>query len=216
MKITEESPLEFDVSLMEKMHMTEEEGCLAVIQKIYPHAKYVPTSDGRQLIFVDNGKSILGVAHLDGTMPAEFFYIGCESQRPGDILVRSPFVDDRLGAYTILHLIQQVGVECDLLFSVGEEIGQPTSQDFAVPKGRVYKWMFMFDRMGTDAVHYQYTNHDWLTALETHFEDVQVGMFSDIAYMDHVGCQGVNIGTGYHQYTTYQAWASLSQLESQV
>ena len=206
--------LEFNIGKMDTVHSKRETEFLPILQETYPHATVAETLDNRQLLFVDNGKSTLGIAHLDGTMPAQHFFFGRRRNRPGDIIIMSPFVDDRLGAYTLIDLLPQVGIECDLLFTVGEEMGMSTGEDFTPP--RQYNWMFQFDRMGTDVVHYQYRNDNWLTAIEKHFPEVERGLASDISKMSHMQCQGMNIGTGYHDYTGYNAWASLLELSGMV
>lgn len=209
--------LEFNHERLDRVHSTKESRFLKLLHQkgsAYRHAELADTTDGRQLIYIDNNSSILGVAHLDGTMPASHFLLGRRRDRPNDVIIVSPFVDDRLGAYTLLDLLPQLDIRCDILFSVGEEIGQSTAADFQPPKQ--YNWMFQFDRMGTDVVHYQYVNDNWLNGVERYFEGLNGGIFSDISRMDHLGCQGMNIGTGYYDYTGPRAWASLFDLSTQV
>lgn len=215
--MVEISGIKYDVGALERIHSSPETSFLPIIQKYFPHAKLQRTPDNRQLIYVDNGKKILGVAHLDGTMPATHFGVGtrynAESNKHHTVIF-SPFVDDRLGVFTLLELLPQLDIQVDLLFSVGEEIGNPTSRFFNPP--RQYNWMFQFDRRGTDAVCYQYNGEKWLESLTKSFGTIYVGAFSDISYMSFMGCQGVNIGTGYYDYTTPAAWASLHDLTSQL
>lgn len=206
--------LNFNSERLELVHGYPETEFMPLVLEKYPHAEFLPVPDGRQLIYVDNDSPILGIAHLDGTMPATHFAIGRHYSKPGHQCIFSPYVDDRLGAYTLLDLLPQLEINCDILLSVGEEIGNPTSQFFEPEKD--YNWMFQFDRKGTDAVYYQYTEPEWLSALSNHFIDINRGIFSDIAFMDHLEVCGVNIGTGYYDYTWEHAWASLNDLVMQV
>jgi hypothetical protein len=57
--------------------------------------------------------------------------------------------------------------------------------------------MFQFDRAGTDVVMYQFENPDMCDMLESMGFVVGLGSFSDIAWMDELGCKGFNFGTGY-------------------
>lgn len=205
--------LNFDMQALRDCHMTHEHSFLDLVKKSYPQAKYVD-AEGRQLIYINNNSPVLAIAHLDITMGYTHFSVGEKTARPGHTCIFSPAVDDRLGAFTILHLLPQLSINCDILLSEGEEVGDPTSRYFS--KHKQYNWMFQFDRMGTDVVHYQYTGSRWLRALYYHFTKVNRGSFSDISFMGHLGCQGVNIGTGYHDYTWENAWASLDELASQV
>lgn len=209
--------LQFDTQILERVHSTPETECMHFIKEVYPNAQFVEVPDGRQLIYVDRGSNILGIAHLDGTMPATHFAVGHQYNEDGsrDPLIFSPFVDDRSGVYTLLFLLPQLGITTDLLFSVGEEIGNPTSQFFK-PTDKQYRWMYQFDRKGTDAVCYQYNGKEWLDALTEDFGTIYVGAFSDISYMYRLGCMGVNIGTGYHNYTNPGGWTNLRELTEQV
>jgi hypothetical protein len=207
--------LTFNKLLIERVHGFSEETFMKILKPIYPQARYIETSDNRILIFVDRDSPVLGVAHLDGTMPPTHFAFGRHYAKPMDIAIFSPFVDDRLGAYTLIDLLPQINADCDLLFTVGEETGNTTAKEFTSQKD--YNWMFQFDRMGTDVVRYRYRKPEWIAAITEKFgEPPEVGMFSDIDYMEKLGCQGMNIGTGYYDYTTKAGWASLNELTDQV
>lgn len=204
-----------DIDLLKQCHTVNEFEFLDFVKQTYPQATLYPyLPRGRQLIYIDNNSPILGIAHLDATMKPTHFAVGSVAHKPNDTCIFSPMVDDRLGAYTLLHLLPSMGIKCDILLSEGEEIGDPTSRWFYTKKK--YNWMFQFDRMGTDVVHYQYIAPNWLNALRKHFSSVKYGLFSDIAFMAHLKIQGVNIGTGYYDYTNYYAWASLNDLATQV
>lgn len=204
-----------NLKLLEQCHSIPEGKFLDFVQKEYPHAELYPyVPKGRQLIYINNNSPILAIAHLDATMPPTHFAMGSHISRPGHTCIFSPMVDDRLGAYTLLYLLPLMGINCDILLSEGEEVGDPTSRWFYSKKK--YNWMFQFDRMGTDVVHYQYISPEWLNALHKYFTEVRHGIFSDISFMSHLNIQGVNIGTGYYDYTRPSAWASLNDLVAQV
>lgn len=205
----------FNIKLLKDCHTTNEFEFLDFVQKTHPHAQLYPhVPRGRQLIYINNNSPILGIAHLDATMFPTHFAVGDVSFKPNHTCIFSPMVDDRLGVYTLLYLLPKLGINYDILLSEGEEVGDPTSRWFYTKKK--YNWMFQFDRKGTDAVHYQFTAPNWLSALRKYFQRVNTGIFSDIAYMDHLNIQGVNVGTGYYDYTSQHAWASLDDLMDQT
>lgn len=205
--------IELDFHKMEVVCGTHENSFMPIVQAVYPHAKFYEPTDGRPLIYVDNGASLLSVCHLDGTMPATHFFYGPDYIEK-DIRVFSPFVDDRIGTYIQLFVYPQLGIHTDLLFTVGEEYGRSTASFFNQPARR-YNWMFEFDRKGTDVVHYQYTLKPWLAAIDKHFDGLKHGSFSDIGSLSHLGCQGMNIGCGYHDYTTKYGWCSMLEMTIQ-
>lgn len=207
--------LDLSMAQCERVHFIAEDRFHDLVLKhIYPHAQKIITSDKRQLLFVDNGADVLGIAHLDGTLEPTHFFHG-RGYHDGQYQIMSTMVDDRLGVFTLLNILPQLpDVKIDILLTVGEEQGNSTAQFFKPP--RQYNWMFQFDRGGTDAVHYQYTKPMWLSALRKHFTGINHGMASDISLMGHLGCQGVNIGTAYYDYTSHRGWANLNQLVKQV
>jgi|GEM_PF-4599988 hypothetical protein len=149
--------------------------------------------------FVDNGSSILGVAHLDSVV-----YGDCQIVEPteGCPMLVSPMCDDRLGVATLLAVLPKTGIKTDWLLTTNEETMQSTSRFFK-PK-KQYNWMYMFDRASNDVVTYQYEGSEWLASLRKNKFKIGNGTYSDIADMNQLGCMGVNIGTGYyHQHTRY-------------
>lgn len=152
------------------------------------------TPDG-MYVFRDNGSNILGIAHLDTVQNLSHF----EVQNLDDTrVVRNAQLDDRLGAYVILSLLPQLGVNCDILLTEGEEGGHSTGLYFEPTKK--YNWIFEFDRMGMDVVMYQY--HDKPTEEMMGKEGFipAKGSFSDISMMEHLGVKGFNFGTGFYDY----------------
>lgn len=157
-------------------------------------------------LFRDNGSDVLAVAHLDT--------VGAPHQRAchlldteGGPVVYSRALDDRLGAYVILDMLPKLGVECDILLTVGEESGRSTAQFFKQDKH--YDWMIQFDRGGTDVVMYQYDDDDTRELVREAGAIVGDGIFSDICYLDHLGVKGFNWGIGYRDYHGPRAHAYL-------
>lgn len=131
---------------------------------------------------------ILAIAHIDTVLGEGWVFDA------GDGIVYSPALDDRLGVYTFFWEFD--GVECDILLTDHEEIGQSTAQWFEV--GREYNWLVQFDRHGTDVVMYQYDTRENRDRLIGAGAQPGLGTFSDIAYLDWLGVAGFNWGTGYH------------------
>jgi hypothetical protein len=167
--------------------------------------------NGLRSYFKENSSNILAVAHLDSVEKPDHFKVLHLSHRS---LVFSPVLDDRLGAYLITDLLPKLGVEHDILLTEGEETGQSTAQFFEPAKQ--YNWMYSFDRAGDDAVLYQYEDSlDFTLEIEKFF-NIAIGTFSDISYLEHLGCAGVNVGTCYENYHSKDAWADLTKLTAQV
>lgn len=156
--------------------------------------------------FRDNGSDILAVAHLDtvskpGARGCNFL------NTSGGTVVYSRALDDRLGAYTILDVLPRLGLEFDVLLTVGEETGQSTAQFFDAPKQ--YNWVIEFDRGGTDVVMYQYEDFEVREMVKDSGAKVGEGIFSDICYLDHLGVKAFNWGIGYQDYHSARSHAYL-------
>jgi len=161
----------------------------------------VATPEGNY-IFRDNGANVLGVAHLDTVLPPTHF------AHNGD-RVFSPALDDRLGVYLLLDVLPLLGVTFDLLLTDGEERGCSTARWFVPP--RQYRWMFSFDRAGTDVVMYQYDTSANRRLLQRAGFRIGVGSYSDIADLEFLRCAGFNFGTGYHRQHRLDCYADLSE-----
>lgn len=208
--------LTYDLDLMRSIHVDP-------INAFKRHGHMIRLKDGRFLCHQDNGGNVLMVAHLDSTMPPKWFDVAKgQGDRRGHNLIFCPTVDDRLGAYVLLDLLPRLLKERDLppidiLLTEGEETGNTTAAFFNLEEaGKSYHWMGQFDRMASDVVHYQYRHPKWLGALRERFSRVEHGMFSDICWLEQLGCAGANWGTGYHDYTGYRAWADLDELAAMV
>lgn len=164
------------------------------------------------LTFIDNGGDTLAVAHLDHYGPSiprvfknvyGFYGVQCEQ------------LDDRLGAWVLLDLLPQfTDIKYDILLTDSEETGNSTAQWFKSEKK--YNWIWEFDRAGTDVVMYDYETDETAKLLESYGFDVGMGSFTDICYLEQLGCQGINFGVGYHDQHTPRCFAMLRDVLSQV
>lgn len=168
--------------------------CLAEINDFMSEGEVTHTKDGIY-IHIDNGTDILAVAHLDTVAHMKHFH---RIDLGGEPVIFNAQLDDRLGAYILLDLLPSYGLKYDILLTEGEESGRSTGQWFVPPEGKEYKWMFQFDRSGTDVVLYQYENRDMRDLVLSHGFAIGLGSFSDISMMDELGCKGFNFGTGYY------------------
>lgn len=158
----------------------------------------------KRYIFIDNGADILGVAHLDSVNLDNHFN---PVTAGGQTKIFTSRVDDRMGAYILLDVLPRHGVKCDVLLTDGEETGQSSASIFEPPDDKQYKWMFQFDRHGTDVVHYQYTDmRQYLEKAGFKSHEISYGQLSDICKLESLKCLGANFGTGYHDEHTHWAY----------
>jgi hypothetical protein len=162
--------------------------------------------DNDRYYYQDNGSNVLAVAHLDT--------VGAHEERgcyflntAGGEVVYSRALDDRLGAYIILDLLPKLGIQYDILLTVGEEDGMSTAEFFEPLKE--YDWMIEFDRGGTDVVMYQFEDQFTVDLVKASGARVGEGIFSDICYLEHLGVKGFNWGVGYRDYHGPRAHAYL-------
>lgn len=146
----------------------------------------------------------LAVVHMDtalNMMEPVFFHAG----------VQSAALDDRLGAYTILWELGHLPY--DVLLTTGEEVGRSTAQFFR-PAEHNYNWIFSFDRRGTGAVLYQYETDKTVRLLEKADVVVEMGSFSDISYLGHLGVSGINFGVGYNGEHSHKCSARYADIRT--
>jgi len=174
--------------------------------------KKIPTVVG-PCYYKDNGAKILVVAHLDTVLSPH--WAGVLTFK-SDTFIYSTALDDRLGAYVALDMLQRAGIQYDILLTTNEEQGESSAGWFEPPEGKKYNWIVEFDRKGSDVVTYQYRDLDWHMALETVGFKVGHGTYSDIKDLDHLGVCAVNIGIGYQNNHLGNAYASLNTIRSQV
>jgi hypothetical protein len=159
--------------------------------------------------YKNNGSNVLAVAHLDTVADADDRHCRFVVTEGGGTVVFSRALDDRLGAYIILELLPKLGLDYDILLTVGEESAQSTAAFFEPPAGKEYDWMIEFDRGGTDVVMYQYDDAEVRALVKASGARVGDGSFSDISYLGHLGIKGFNWGVGYQDYHGPRAHAFL-------
>lgn len=155
----------------------------------------------------DNGSDILAVAHLD-TVVAHAKRTARFVETDAGLVVHSGALDDRLGAYIILHLLPALGITHDVLLTTGEESGRSTAAFFETQK--TYNWMIEFDRGGTDVVMYDYDDLDVREMVRESGAKVGLGIFTDICYLEHLEIKGFNWGVGYQDYHSTRGYAYLN------
>ena len=192
-------------------YKTLEKFCLAEVEDFYGMGVVTETKHG-PLIYKDNNSQILAIAHLDSVQTTKHFHHITIDEKD---YVLNAQLDDRLGAYVISNLLPTYGVKCDLLFTYGEETGHSTAQFFKTNKK--YKWMFQFDRHGDDIAYYMYGDNFLRDRLKrAGFNRLSNGSFTDICYLEHLGCKGFNVACGYNSEHTVWAIANIQQLKEQT
>lgn len=177
---------------------------------------------GNRYLFVDRGAKLLAVAHLDTVADIqwkrksydEINKVSIDEVGVDDTLITSIALDDRLGVFFLMDVLPYLGLEYDILLTTDEEVGRSTAGNFMTKKK--YNWMFEFDRRGYGtAVLYQYDTKDIKDALTALDYKIEQGSFSDIAYLEDLGCVGINFGTGYvNEHTSHcstrTSWMNVS------
>ena len=155
----------------------------------------------RELYYQDNGCNVLGVAHLD--------YVKYSEPRKFGKYVICPQLDDRLGAWILLHLLPKMGINLDILLTDNEESANSTAQYFHPNKK--YNWVIEFDRAGSDIVFYQYDGFSKYWPITE-----GIGSFTDISDLEHLGVMCANIGIGYYCQHTDNCYAHIPTTIKQV
>lgn len=155
--------------------------------------------------FIDRGASVLAVAHLD--IVGNDYRVSFSDTSAGPV-VHSRALDDRLGAWAALVALPALGIETDVLLTVGEEQGCSTAEFFDAP--RDYDHLIQFDRGHRDVVMYEYETPAYRD-LVTSASGMRVGKgsFSDISYLTHLGVTGFNFDAGYNNEHTARCHAYL-------
>jgi hypothetical protein len=163
-------------------------------------------------------KRVLAVAHRDTVVKSDkhrqyvSHWENCKNpdDRLNDVLISSCF-DDRIGIFTILHMLPKLGVDVDILFTTDEEIGASSAEYFSAEiareltgykgEGSPYSHIVEFDRRGEDVVAYSYEDKSasW-KELEKEMKEIGMvigqGSFTDICYLTHLETKAINVGMG--------------------
>jgi len=181
--------------------------CRMKINSFGQFGKRIDTPDG-PYFYKDNGADILAVAHLDyvlGPLHTQTLKLS------DDHLYFCPTLDDRAGVYAILDYLPSKGLKYDVLLTTGEEKSMSTARYFKPPSGKRYRYMFSFDRRGTDVVMYQYYDKASVELLKQSGWEAAHGSYSDIGDLEHLRCKGFNFGVGYHSAHTSRCYLSRSE-----
>jgi hypothetical protein len=170
-------------------------------------------------LFKYTGANILAVAHMDvySDKAGGSF---TQDKINDDIIVHSPWLDDRLGVFVVDHMLPNVlKIKTDILLTTNEECCMSTAKDFTddMKESNQYNWIVEFDRAGEDVVLYHYDDVPELTEdlKEAEF-DVSWGTYSDIGEMEDFGIGCFNVGIGYHRQHTQMCFASLQEMVNQL
>lgn len=185
--------------------------CLAKISDFETLGEVSKTPNGIYIHKSNPKSKVLGIAHLDTVLSLNHFHKVKIDKK--DIVINAQ-LDDRLGVYVMLDILPKLGIDFDLLLTEGEELGLSTAMHFNPSKE--YNWMFSFDRHGDDVVLYQYEDNYINTALKDSKFRIGKGTFSDIAFLEHLGIKGFNIGTGYEGEHSDMCYADISILNQQI
>lgn len=154
-------------------------------------------------IFIDNGGSVLFVAHLDTIQKP---YLKKQTRK---CIYGSGF-DDRLGCYTAYQLGWTL--RADILLCDDEERGQSTAQFFPCEKD--YNWIAEFDREGIDYVDYGLSNESMRQALNKYWQQ-GFGSFSDISNLQ-TNCCCFNLGIGFYKSHSIDSFVNIRQYDMQI
>lgn len=182
--------------------------------------------DGRWYCFIDNGGKHLAVAHLDSVIPVgnqSHFEVTNFEQASGTYRkqVWCPHLDDRLGVYTILHLLPKMGMKFDVLLTIDEETGRSSAQLFDLKNHNLaedrYNWIFQFDATGgSDAKTYGFGDTAWHDLLKTYGFTPTYGSFTDITYLEDLKVKGVNVACAYYNYHSQKAYMNVDEYCLQI
>jgi hypothetical protein len=167
--------------------------------------KYVLDKDDatKRRVFIDNGGSVLFVAHLDTVQTPMI-----KKYKKDRIWAQG--LDDRLGACIAYKLSTMLGA--DLLLTDNEESGQSTATYHEMDTR--YNWVVEFDRAGDDVVTYDLHNKQFHDDLDDIWA-VGDGIFSDICFLDTPVCC-FNLGIGYELSHSKDSWADLTIMNAQI
>lgn len=156
----------------------------------------------RKHVYVDNGREILLVAHIDTVRKPRL-----------DTFCTGAGFDDRLGIFLCDYLMHQ-RPWFDLLLCDFEETGHSTAQYFN--PSHKYNFVLELDREGDDFVDYDLASDDMLYDLEKFGFKHSMGSFSDICYLDHLDCSKINMGVGYFEAHALDSGFNPTQTQSQI
>lgn len=217
----------YTMTISEIGNMVEDDSGLLPIQgEGTRYFEHLSTTTGSELYYRDNGGDILFVHHMDTVQdhgPDITYTLEKVKSTGTDIelhKLNAPVHDDRLGLAIVFSILPGLtNGKYDYLLTSDEEIGQSTAQFFTHPEGKRWRMIVEFDRRGTDAVLYSYSDKGkdckWYNTLKDFFT-IGTGSFSDICYLTHLNAKGVNIGTGYQNAHSADSYTILEHTAHMV
>lgn len=186
--------------------------CHQTIDSFRNYGEVTETNDGIYIYRRTEGAKILAVAHLDvvaQVRESTEFYQETKYIYGGQM-------DDRLGVHLLLDVLPTWGLKYDLLLTENEEVGRSTARHFKLPEGVEYNWMFELDRMGANAVMYQYHTTEYSKMLEDYGFKTGIGSCTDIKYLEGLGIFGVNFGIAYYSPHQVKSYVDTAELEETI
>ncbi len=161
----------------------------------------------------------MAVAHADvhPRIENQLSFREADSESGPRTHVYSPYLDDRLGIYSIFEELPKLGIDVDILITDGEETGESSAKEFSQNCQKNYNWIVEFDRRGEDVVLYKYKNEHMEKSLveEAKFKKGK-GASSDISHMKSLGVACFNVGIGFHDEHHPNCSADLAMFERQL
>jgi hypothetical protein len=158
----------------------------------------------QNLWHIKNGGTVLLVAHIDTVLPP------CKP-RVKKKRIKAIGLDDRLGVYMAIKLMENLSGLVDVLITDDEEIGLSSAELMTKEELFKYNVIIGLDRRGTDFVSYGMADKDLINAYKE-YADYGFGSFSDIAYLeDSASCGCINVGIGYYKAHEKDSYAKIAE-----
>lgn len=153
------------------------------------------------------GAKVLAIAHLDYLRSGKVHKCNRKT-------IISSALDDRVGAYIALNLLDEYGIKADVLLTDFEEQGDSTVKMIGAGLLQKYNWIVQLDRKGEDVVTYGFTE---MKEYLEEFWTVGHGSFSDISELENIcPVSAFNMGVAYHQEHSEKCHLSWKVLARQM
>lgn len=170
------------------------------------YKEHVIDSNGERYIYLDYGYKWLIVCHTDTVYPKSRDFTSYKAL--GESYIFSPALDDRLGVYTALEILPELGIQADILLTENEE--SAISSAYYFKPSHEYNLMVELDRQELAPVLYDYDTKEIKQALASIGLTPAIGSYSDIRELTELGICGVNFGIGYKNQHTALCSVKLS------